>query len=198
MLHKTFIRSSWVWAYEPETTQQSTLWDFEDEPNPTKIVCGRNIRNRWSPVSSAKLLMWRLFHLSIVGWLILSGISQFVCLESSEKFEKTNKTTWQDNRLKPAKASNWWLICRTALTWHSMTSFYSSISRKQYVVDDFRWSVQIQCFEGVSIGVHKVLRQVVWAHKSCCRMRYIRIFIITPEIYRASLVLKLFSLNYVC
>ena len=26
---------SWVCAYEPETKQQSTVWVFEPEPNPT-------------------------------------------------------------------------------------------------------------------------------------------------------------------
>ncbi|GBP61817.1 hypothetical protein EVAR_97259_1 [Eumeta japonica] len=27
---------SWIYAYDPETRQQSTLWVFQDEPNPTK------------------------------------------------------------------------------------------------------------------------------------------------------------------
>ncbi|XP_015599901.1 histone-lysine N-methyltransferase SETMAR-like [Cephus cinctus] len=33
---------SWIYAYEPETKQQSTVWVFQDEPNPTKIVRGRS------------------------------------------------------------------------------------------------------------------------------------------------------------
>ena len=33
---------SWIYAYEPETKQQSTVWVFEDEPNPTKVVRGRS------------------------------------------------------------------------------------------------------------------------------------------------------------
>ena len=28
---------SWIYAYEPESKQQSTLWVFQDEPNPTKV-----------------------------------------------------------------------------------------------------------------------------------------------------------------
>ena len=32
---------SWICAYEPETKQQSTVWVFEPEPNPTKVVCGK-------------------------------------------------------------------------------------------------------------------------------------------------------------
>ena len=32
----------WIYAYEPETKQQSTVWVFEDEPNPTKVVLGRS------------------------------------------------------------------------------------------------------------------------------------------------------------
>ena len=30
---------SWLCAYELETKQQSTVWVFEPEPNPTKVVC---------------------------------------------------------------------------------------------------------------------------------------------------------------
>ena len=33
---------SWIYAYEPETKQQSTVWIFQDEPNPTKVVRGRS------------------------------------------------------------------------------------------------------------------------------------------------------------
>lgn len=33
---------SWIYAYEPETKQQSTVWVFQDEPNPTKVVRGRS------------------------------------------------------------------------------------------------------------------------------------------------------------
>ena len=28
----------WIYAYEPESKQQSALWVFQDEPNPTKDV----------------------------------------------------------------------------------------------------------------------------------------------------------------
>ena len=43
MLQKTFIRlcDLWINAYEPETKQQCTMWVFEDEPYPTKVVRGR-------------------------------------------------------------------------------------------------------------------------------------------------------------
>lgn len=33
---------SWIYAYEPETKQQSTVWVFQDEPNRTKVVRGRS------------------------------------------------------------------------------------------------------------------------------------------------------------
>lgn len=33
---------SWIYAYEPETKQQSTVWVFQDEPNPTKLVHARS------------------------------------------------------------------------------------------------------------------------------------------------------------
>ncbi len=33
---------SWIYAYEPESKQQSTVWVFQDEPNPTKVVRARS------------------------------------------------------------------------------------------------------------------------------------------------------------
>ena len=33
---------SWIYAYEPETKQQSTVWVFQDESNPTKVVRARS------------------------------------------------------------------------------------------------------------------------------------------------------------
>ena len=58
----------WIYAYKPETKQQSTVRVFEDEPNPTKVVRGRSTSKHRavSSVSSAKLVMWRLLHLTIV------------------------------------------------------------------------------------------------------------------------------------
>ena len=47
----------------------------------------QSLRSKWRPVSSAKLVKWRQFHLSILGRSILSDRPQFVCLKSSQKFE---------------------------------------------------------------------------------------------------------------
>ena len=33
---------SWIYAYEPENKQLSTVWVFQDEPNPTKGTSARN------------------------------------------------------------------------------------------------------------------------------------------------------------
>ena len=33
---------TWIYAYEPESKQQSTVWVFHDEPNPTKVVRSRS------------------------------------------------------------------------------------------------------------------------------------------------------------
>jgi len=33
---------SWIYSYDPETKQQSTVWVFQDEPNPTNVVRGRS------------------------------------------------------------------------------------------------------------------------------------------------------------
>ncbi|XP_031634629.1 histone-lysine N-methyltransferase SETMAR-like, partial [Contarinia nasturtii] len=34
---------SWIYAYEPETKQQSTVWVFQSEDNPTKVVRARSV-----------------------------------------------------------------------------------------------------------------------------------------------------------
>lgn len=36
------VDESWIYAYEPETKQQSTVWVFQDELNPIKVVRGRS------------------------------------------------------------------------------------------------------------------------------------------------------------
>jgi [histone H3]-lysine36 N-dimethyltransferase SETMAR len=33
---------SWIYAYEPKTKQQSTVWVFQNEPNPTKVIRARS------------------------------------------------------------------------------------------------------------------------------------------------------------
>ena len=33
---------SWIYAYEPESKQQSTVWVFQDEKNPTKVARARS------------------------------------------------------------------------------------------------------------------------------------------------------------
>ena len=94
------------------------------------------LRSKWSPVSSAKLVMLWLFNFSNAGWSFLSDTPQFVCLKSSEKFEKRTRETesLQISMAMPAithrrksapywlaKTSNWWVIRRTALTCHPIS-----------------------------------------------------------------------------
>ena len=33
---------SWIYVYESETKEQSTMWASEDKPNPTKVVYGKS------------------------------------------------------------------------------------------------------------------------------------------------------------
>lgn len=40
---------SWIYAYEPENKEQSIVWVFKDEPNPTNIVRARNISKEMVP-----------------------------------------------------------------------------------------------------------------------------------------------------
>ena len=62
-----------------------------------KLFVEKSLQSKWWPVFSAKLVMWRLFHLSIVGRSIRSATRQFVCLKSSEKFE--NESLFQNVEL---------------------------------------------------------------------------------------------------
>lgn len=33
---------SWIYAYDPETKHQSTVWVFQNEPNSTKVTCAKS------------------------------------------------------------------------------------------------------------------------------------------------------------
>ena len=33
---------SWIYAHESESKQKSTVWVFQDEPNPTKVASARS------------------------------------------------------------------------------------------------------------------------------------------------------------
>lgn len=37
---------TWIYSYEPETKQQSTVWVFEDESSPTKVVRSRSVSKK--------------------------------------------------------------------------------------------------------------------------------------------------------
>ena len=77
----------WICVYEPETKQQSIVWALEPEPNPTKVVCEKITSKQTVSFSSAKLFMWRQFHLSIIEPSILDGTPQFAL----DKFEKLTR-----------------------------------------------------------------------------------------------------------
>ena len=51
---------SWICAYEPETKQQSNVWIFEPEPNPTKVVCGKITSDQ------VACFFWKTGHLATV------------------------------------------------------------------------------------------------------------------------------------
>ncbi|GBP38181.1 hypothetical protein EVAR_18060_1 [Eumeta japonica] len=40
-LYYWFSDESWIYAYDPET-KQSTVRLFQDEPNPTKVICAKS------------------------------------------------------------------------------------------------------------------------------------------------------------
>ena len=65
------------------------------ESNQRKLFVEKSLQSKCWPVSSTKLVMWRLFH--FVGYLHLSGAPQFVCWSlrrnSKNKQEKTSSHT---------------------------------------------------------------------------------------------------------
>jgi len=70
VFQETFIRSSQVTNHGSVlmrmTQEQSTVWDFEDEPNPTKLVRGRRTSKqvvacffgKTGPVATVPLEQW--------------------------------------------------------------------------------------------------------------------------------------------
>ena len=71
-VYKIVTGDSWIYAYELATKQWSTVWVFEPEPYPTKVVRGRS--------SSKQMVAY------IAGRSILSETPHFVCLQSLEKY----------------------------------------------------------------------------------------------------------------
>ena len=52
---------SWIYAYKPESKQQSTVWVFQDVPNPTKVASARS--------TSKQIIVWffgKTGHVAIV------------------------------------------------------------------------------------------------------------------------------------
>ena len=91
-----FIRSSQVTNHgsvvmSPKQSNSPPCGSLNPSQIERKVFVGKSLRSKWWPVSSAKLVMWQLFHLSIVGRSIPSGTPQFVCIDSSEKFEKRTR-----------------------------------------------------------------------------------------------------------
>ena len=62
--------------------------------NPSQVqrnlMLEKSLRSKWSLVSLAKLVVWRLFHLSHVGPSIRNGSPQSFCGNSKNEQEKTN------------------------------------------------------------------------------------------------------------
>jgi len=57
---------SWIYAYEPKAKEQ-TVWFSRTRQIQWRLFVEEALWTKRSPVSSVKLVMWRIFHLSIVG-----------------------------------------------------------------------------------------------------------------------------------
>ena len=53
---------SWIYAYEPESKQQSIVWVFQDEPNPIKAARLRSTSKQTIACFSEKLDMSQSYH----------------------------------------------------------------------------------------------------------------------------------------
>ena len=61
-----------------------------------ELFVEKALRSKWLPVSSAKLVIWRLFHLSNVGRPIPSCIPQYLRRNSKNEQKKMNHCSpWQ-------------------------------------------------------------------------------------------------------
>ena len=112
----------------------------------------------------------------IRSWQMANHGSQFVCLKSSEKFEKRREYALLfimtiralTHRLKSApywlaKTSNWWVVRRTALTWLLSNSAHQE---KKGALYNFRHQrILLECskpsFGGASIEVEKHTQMMV-------------------------------------
>ena len=95
-----------------------------------KLFVEKALRSKWSAVSSAKLVMYQLFHLSNVVRSNLSNTPQFHWRNSKNQLKKTNHCSqWQCEfshiGSNQRRGQRWWVNRRTALTcqWQPMTSF---------------------------------------------------------------------------
>ncbi|GFT44493.1 HTH_48 domain-containing protein [Nephila pilipes] len=73
---------SWIYAYEPETKQQSTVWVFQDEAKPTKVVRGR---------STSKQMIACFF--SINGHVATVALEQSRTVNSERRFPRIHNSS---------------------------------------------------------------------------------------------------------
>ena len=78
---------SWNYAYEPESKQQSTVWVFQDEPNPTKVARAENTSKQIIVCFFVKTGHIAIVPLEQSEQSILSG-TPLVCQLSSKKSGK--------------------------------------------------------------------------------------------------------------
>lgn len=127
---------SWIYAYESESKQQSTVWVFQDEPNPTKVVRARSTSKQMvacffgknGRVATVPLEDRRTANSE---WYTI------ICLpEVFEEIRKNNQRRriilHHDNASSHIGPNN------IALIWHLMISFCSHTWRINYVANDFR------------------------------------------------------------
>ncbi|XGW03430.1 hypothetical protein V3C99_014988 [Haemonchus contortus] len=79
---------SWIYAYEPGRKQQSTVWVFQDEQNPTKAVRAPGTSEQLISCFFGKTGHAATVPLGQAEQTILSGIPPFVCQLTSQKSGK--------------------------------------------------------------------------------------------------------------
>lgn len=75
---------TWIYSYNPETKQQSTVWVFDDEPPPTKVIRGRSASKqmvavffrRSGPIASISLVERRTVNAQWYSEVCLPAVFQ--------------------------------------------------------------------------------------------------------------------------
>ena len=134
---------SWTYAYK----QQSTVWVFQDEPNPTKIAWER---------STSKQMITCFFSEK-------RDMSQSYHWNDAEQSKKSEKPTAEDGSLFTT-------TMRALMDDFFLFPYIKKYNERFFNVWRSGWWVQNACVADILVRVAKVLWQLVQMHQKCILM----------------------------